>query len=197
MDQNVEIVGKVKDELVDCDKRHRLIVGGRAKGASWSIARNLLLEGMLNPLFIVCVREVQKTIANSVKKLLEETIAMFHWEFFYDTMLNEIRGINGTKFIFHGLREYNADNIKSLEGADRCWVAEAQTISRRSISILRPTIRKEGSVVWWDFNPRYETDPVWIDYIINKDPNAQVCMLNWRDNPWFTSASRMEMERVP
>jgi phage terminase large subunit len=195
MDIDVEIVGKVYDELVEnCDKRHRLIVGGRGKGASWSIARELLLEGMLESLFIVCVREVQKTIANSVKKLLEETIETFKFDFFYTVLNNEIRGLNGTKFIFHGLREYNADNIKSLEGADRCWVAEAQTISRRSINILRPTVRKQGSVIWWDFNPRYETDPVYVDYILNDDPNAKVCLLNWRDNPWFTESLQMEKE---
>ena len=195
MNVKIDVVGKAYRELiVDCDKRHRLIAGGRGKGASWTIARRLLVEGMSESLFMVCVREVQKTIANSVKKLLEETIDAFQLRFFYDPRVNEIRGGNGTKFIFHGLREYNADNIKSLEGADRCWVAEAQTISRRSINILRPTVRKDGSIIWWDFNPRYETDPVYVDYILNKDPNAKVCHLNWRDNPWFTEALKMEKE---
>ena len=195
MNLNVEIVGKVHSELIaECNKRHRIIVGGRGKGASWSIARILLLEGMRQPMFVVCVREVQKTITHSVKKLLDETIDRFQFGFFYESFNNEIRGINGTKFIFNGLHDYNADNIKSLEGADRCWVAEAQTISRRSINILRPTIRKSGSVLWWDFNPRYDTDPIWIDYILNKDPNAQVLWLNWRDNPWFTDALKMERD---
>ena len=195
MNVDMAIVGKVHDTLVtNCNKRHRIIVGGRGKGASWSIARILLLEGMREPLFIVCVREVQKTIAHSVKKLLEETIASFQFDFFYKVFGNEIRGMNGTKFIFHGLHDYNADNIKSLEGADRCWVAEAQTISRRSINILRPTIRKQGSTVWWDFNPRYDTDPIWIDYILNTDPNAEVLWISWRDNPWFTDALVMEKE---
>lgn len=194
MEVNVEIVGKVKDRLVLSNKRHRIIVGGRGKGASWSIARILLIEGMLQPLFIVCVREVQKTIAYSVKRLLEDTVHHFKFEFFYDITINEIRGKNGTKFIFHGLRDYNADNMKSLEGADRCWVAEAQSISRSSINILRPTIRKPGAVIWWDFNPRYETDPIWIDYILNEDPNAEVLWLSWRDNPWFTESLRMEKD---
>jgi len=137
MEQTVEIVAKVKEKLVDnCDKRHRLIVGGRGKGASWSIARVLLLEGMLDPLFIPCVREVQKTIKHSVKKLLEDTIKLFGWEWFYTIQEQEIKGMNGTLFAFFGLHDYNADNIKSLEGADICWVAESQTISRRSINIL-------------------------------------------------------------
>jgi phage terminase large subunit len=191
----IEIVDKVKDTLVDnCKKRHRLIVGGRGKGASWSIARILLMEAMATPLFIVCVREVQKTIQHSVKKLLEDTIKYFGLEFFFDIKVASIDGINGSKFVFYGLQDYNADNIKSLEGADRCWVAEAQTISRRSINILRPTIRKKGSVIWWDFNPRYETDPVYIDYILNNDPNAEVLYLNWKDNPWFTKALKMEKD---
>lgn len=193
--QYVDIIPKVKERLVDnCDKRHRIIVGGRGKGASWSIARIFLVEGMLESLFLVCVREVQKTIAHSVKKLLEDQIKLFHWEWFYKVQETKIVGINGTKFIFNGLRDFNADNLKSLEGADRCWVAEAQTISRKSINILRPTIRKEDSVVYWDFNPRYETDPVYIDYIVNRDPHSAVLWLSYKDNPWFTPALQKEME---
>jgi PBSX family phage terminase large subunit len=191
--QVVQIVDKVAKTLVPSDKRHRIIAGGRGKGASWSIARILLLEGMQEPLFIPCVREVQKTIKYSVKRLLDQTIQDLHLDWWYDSYDNEIRGKNGTLFAFFGLRDYNADNIKSLEGADRCWVAEAQAISRRSINVLRPTIRKDGSVVWWDFNPRYETDPIYIDYITNKDDNAEVLWLSWEDNAWFTDA--LESER--
>lgn len=192
--QQVEIIQKVIDHLVNSDKRHRIIVGGRGKGASWSIARILLLEGMNSPLFIPCIREVQKTIKYSVKKLLDDTIILYNWQWFYKSTDVEIRGKNGTKFIFFGMQEYNADNVKSLEGADRCWVAEAQSISRRSINVLRPTIRKDNSVIWWDFNPRYETDPVYFDYIINKDKYAEVLWLSFEDNPWFTGALAQEME---
>ena len=192
---DIKIIGKVKRELIEtCNKKHRLIVGGRAKGASWSIARILLTEGMSEPLFIVCVREVQKTMKDSVIKLLKDTIKVCNLSFFYKEVNNTIVGLNGTEFVFYGLHDYNADNIKSLEGADRCWVAESQSISRLSINTLRPTIRRDGSVVWWDFNPRYETDPVWIDYIMNKDPNAKVLLLNWRDNPWFTKSSAQDKE---
>ena len=193
-EQEIKIIQKVKDTLVGSNKRHRIIYGGRGKGASWSIARILLLEGMLESLFIPCVREVQKTIKYSVKRLLEDTINHFKWSWFYKIMDTEIRGINGTKFIFLGLQEYNADNIKSLEGANRCWVAEAQSISRRSINLLRPTIRIDDAIIWWDFNPRYEVDPVYVDYILNNDINAKVLLLNWRDNPWFTKSLIMEKE---
>jgi len=194
VDLQIEIVDKVKNILIPSEKRHKIIVGGRGKGASWSIARSLIVKGMSTPSFIVCVREIQKTIAHSVKKLLDDTIKFFNLEFFYKSTNSDIKGLNGTHFIFHGLRDFNADNIKSLEGADDCWIAEAQSISRDSINILRPTIRKDGATIWWDFNPRYETDPIWIDYILNDDPNAEVLWLNWRDNPWFTKSLKMEKE---
>ena len=194
MTQKVQIIQKVKDNLVDTDKRHRVIVGGRGKGASWSIARILLLLGMRDPMFIPCVREVQKTIKYSVKKLLDDTIKDLGWEWFYRSTQTEIVGINDTKFVFFGMQEYNSENVKSLEGADHCWIAEAQTLSRRSVNVLRPTIRKDGSVLWWDFNPRYETDPVYVDYILHDDPHAIVLRLSHADNPWFTKALQQEME---
>lgn len=192
---NIEITQKVLDTLVyNCNKRHRLIGGGRSKTASWSIARILLTRGMQQKRFIPCIREVQKTIKDSVYKLLKETIDKFNLQFFYNVKKTCIEGVNGTEFVFFGMQEYNADNIKSLEGADDCWVAEAQCISRTSLNILRPTIRKERSVIWYDFNPRYETDPIWIDYVLHNDPYAIVLWLNWRDNPWFSEASRQEKE---
>jgi len=195
MQQNVEIIKKIKDELVDnCDARHRIVYGGRGKGASWSIARILLLEAMAEELFIVCVREVQKSIELSVQKLLVDTIKLFGWQFFYKVTKNKIIGNNGSVFVFSGLHEHNSDSIKSLEGADRCWVAEAQSISRASIDILRPTIRKETAVFWWDFNPRYSRDPAWVDYIRNKDPYAKTLFLRHYDNKWFPKSLQQEME---
>ena len=188
MTQLIPIIDKVKDQLVPADKRHKIIYGGRGKGASWSIARILLLEGMSEELFIVCVREVQKSIQYSVQKLLSDTIKLYHWEWFYRVTKNDIRGTNGTLFIFNGLRDHNSDSIKSLEGADRCWVAEAQSISRTSIDILRPTLRKDNAVFWWDFNPRYSSDPIWVDYIRNHDENAVTLFLTWEDNKWFPKA---------
>jgi len=196
MIQEVPIILKVKQELIDnCNERHRIIVGGRGKGASWSIARILLLESMEQTLFNVCVREVQKSIQYSVQKLLSDTIKMFKWEWAYSVTKNEIKSkINDSLFIFSGLHDHNSDTIKSLEGADRCWVAEAQSISRQSIDILRPTIRKENAVFWWDFNPRYSSDPVYVDYIRNKDPNAKVLWLSFKDNKWFPKSLQKEKD---
>lgn len=194
MTQVVPIIKKVKEQLVPADKRHKIIYGGRGKGASWSIARILLLEGMKKELFMVCVREVQKSIEYSVQKLLVDTIKLYHWEWFYRVTKRDIRGINGTLFIFNGLRDHNSDSIKSLEGADRCWVAEAQSISRTSIDILRPTIRKDNAVFWWDFNPRYSSDPIWVDYIRNHDEEAITLFLSHKDNKWFPSSLKKEMK---
>lgn len=191
--QYVEIIPKVL-ELVEAQARHKVIYGGRGKGASWSIARVMLLQGMSEPMFIPCVREYQRSIQYSVKKLLDDTIEMLGWSWWYKSTKNEIVGRNGTKFVFFGMQDFTADRLKSLEGADACWVAEAQTFSRRSISILRPTIRKEGSVIWWDFNPRYDTDPVYQDFILSRRRNSAVLELNWKDNPWFTETMREEME---
>lgn len=193
------IVDKVQRELVDnCDKRYRWIVGGRCKGASYSIARIFLSKLVKESLFAVCVREVQKTIKDSVKKLLEDTIRYAGWEDRYFKIKNtEIVGCSRynrfSRFAFYGLHDYNADNIKSLEGADLCWLAESQSISRNSLNVLRPTIRKPNAEFWGDLNPRYATDPVFADYIERQATNAKVCKLNWRDNPWFNDAMREEM----
>ncbi len=196
MTQEVAVIKKVKDELIDnCDARHRIIYGGRGKGASWSIARILLTEGMIESLFIVCVREVQKSIELSVQKLLVDTIKLFGWQWAYKVTKNKIISrINDTIFVFSGLHEHNSDSIKSLEGADRCWVAEAQSISRTSINILRPTIRKDDAVFWWDFNPRYSSDPIWVDYIRNKDEEAKILFLIHSDNKWFPNSLKKEMK---
>lgn len=201
-DVEFEFVQKFIDKLLYSNKRHKIIVGGRAKTASWSIAQAVLIEGMKRECFVLCIREVQKTLKDSVKKLLSDTIKRKGLDFFYTVKETEIVGINGTRIIFNGMHDYNADNIKSLEGVDICWVAESQSLSRESVNMLRPTIRKDpdpitgapGSTFWWDFNPRYETDPVWIDYIVNNDPNAEVLWLNWRDNPWFPKSLLLEKD---
>ena len=191
---NIEVIDLIQRELMeDCTARHRGAYGGRGTGKSWTFARFCLTMGMADKKFIVCVREVQKSLENSVMKLLADTIDDLGLHWFYKVMKNVIVGKNGTKFVFYGLHEHNSDNIKSLEGADICWVAEAQSISRVSINILRPTIRKEDAIFFWDFNPRYGSDPVYVDYIRNQDPNAKFVKVGWEDNPWFPKS--LEMER--
>lgn len=146
-------------------------------------------------LFVACLREVQKSIQHSVKKLLEDQIVLLKLSDYYKITNTVIESkINNSKIIFNGLHDYNSDNIKALEGVDICWIEEAQSISRKSIDVLRPTIRKDNSFLIWNFNPTYETDPVWIDYIRNKDPEAEVLWLSWRDNPWFNDALRKQKD---
>lgn len=194
MVQKIQVTNKILN-LSKSSKRHLVVVGGRGKSASHSIARILLMQALEQSLFTPCVREIQKTMQYSVKKLLDDLIKKYNLQYFYHSTKTEIScKFNDSLFTFFGLRDCSADNIHALEGADRCWVEEAQSLSRRSINELRPTIRKEGSQIWWNLNPRYKTDPVYFDYITNDDENAEVLWLTWRDNPWFPDALKLEKD---
>lgn len=134
----------------------------------------------------VCIREVQNTIRESVRQLLIDKIQALGLGKFFDPMEGEIRGRNGSLIVFKGMQTYNAENIKSLEDFDIAWVEEAQTFSEKSLRLLRPTIRKDGSEIWFSWNPRHDTDAV--DKFFrggNKPTNSVVCPVNWYDNPWF------------
>lgn len=173
--------------------RYKTIIGGRGKGASWGIARALLILGASKPLRIVCGREFQKSIDDSVHALLKGQIARLGYDAFYDVQKTEINGINGTQFTFHGLK-HNVNNIKSLEGADICWVAEGQAVSNNSWETLIPTIRKDGSEIWTDFNPELEEDDTYQRFVINPPTNSVLIRMSWRDNPWFNAI--LEQERT-
>lgn len=173
--------------------RYKIVVGGRGKGASWGIARALIIKGAEKPLRIVCGREFQKSIDDSVHALLQGQISRLGYDAFYDIQKTQITGINGTEFTFHGLR-HNINNIKSLEGADILWVAEAQTVSNNSWEILIPTIRKDNSEIWADFNPELEEDDTYQRFMVRPPTNCIVIKMSWRDNPWFNSI--LEQERL-
>ena len=140
--------------------RYKAYYGGRGSGKSHSLAAALLIEGAKRPLRILCAREVQRSIKDSVKQLLDDKIEVMDIGSFYTSTRDEIRGQNGTSFIFAGLGQMTAEQIKSMEGIDRVWVEESQTISARSLEILIPTIRKTGSELWFSWNPRHASDPV-------------------------------------
>jgi phage terminase large subunit len=144
---------------------------------------------------VVCIREVQDSIRDSVKQLLSDKIASLGLEAEFEVLEREIRGPNGSLIIFKGMQSYNAANIKSLEAYDVAWVEEAQTLSQHSLDMLRPTLRKEGSELWFSWNPRYKTDPV--DAFFRRFPpeDAISVSINWRDNPWFPDVLRKDMER--
>lgn len=181
--------------------RHRVAFGGRGAAKSWGFAEELLVRGSESPLRILCAREFQKSIRDSVKRLLDDTIERLGLGFgrggngFYESTDNEIRGANGTLFLFHGLHR-NENGIKSLEGIDLCWVEEAHSVSQSSIDILIPTIRKEGSEIWWSYNPKLAKDPV--DKMFRGSgrppPGTILINVNFYDNPFFPEVLRRDME---
>lgn len=173
--------------------RYKVAYGGRGSGKSWGFARALLLQAANKPLRVLCAREVQRSIKNSVHQLLSDQIQALGLGQFYEVLESEIRGLNGSLFVFTGLANNTAESIKSYEGIDRVWCEEAQTISRKSWDILIPTIRKPESEIWVSFNPGLDTDDTYLRYCVNPPENAKVVKLNYMDNPWFSEV--LEIER--
>lgn len=172
--------------------RYKVLYGGRGGMKSWTVARTLLLEGMNKPLRILCARELQKSIKDSVHRLLRDQIKIMGLENYYEVQQTSIKGRNGTEFFFEGLR-HNTAQIKSYEGADRCWIEEAATVSKSSWDVLIPTIRKEGSEIWITFNPELEEDETYQRFVVNPPQDSLVLKVNWSDNPWFPDVLRQEM----
>lgn len=173
--------------------RYKVAYSGRGAAKSWSFARALLIQGVQKPLRILCARETQKSIADSVHKLLSDQIIALGLEDHYTVQKATILGRNGTEFIFAGIRQ-NVSNIKSYEACSRVWVEEAQTVSRHSWNVLIPTIRREGSEIWVSFNPELESDETYQRFVLHPPQSAKVMQLSWRDNPWFPDVLREEME---
>ena len=159
------------------------------------MATQLLLAGLQEKHRILCCREIQKSIKDSVKKLLDDRIDALGLRWFYKSTDTGIIGANGTEFIFAGLR-HNVESVKSMEGITICWIEEAQTVSRDSLEVLKPTIRLEGSIIILTLNPRFIDDPVYEDFLQGERPDANVLQLNWQDNPWLTDVLRAEMEHM-
>ena len=174
--------------------RYKVARGGRGSAKSWSFARALLIQGVSEPVRVLCTREVQNSIKDSVHKLLKDQVSMLGLERFYRVLDTEIRGINGTEFIFSGLSTQTVDSIKSFEGIDRCWVEEGQSVQKRSWDILIPTIRKPGSEIWVSYNPELETDETHQRFTIHPPESCKNVLINWSDNPWWNDI--MEQERL-
>jgi len=181
----------VKLECLFKKSRYKVLWGGRGGAKSWGIARALLILGTKSPLRILCAREFQTSIKDSVHKLLSDQVVALGLTDFYEVIDRTIRGKNGTEFNFVGLKN-NVANVKSYEGIDICWVEEAQTVSSRSWDVLVPTIRKEGSEIWISFNPELESDATYQRFILHKPENALIQKINWSDNPWFPETLNME-----
>ena len=188
---NVEVPRKLKPLLYP--KRYKGAYGGRGGAKSHFMAEQVILRAYMKPSRIVCIREVQNSIKDSVKQLLTDKIEKFGLMPWFEILEGEIRGPNGSIIVFKGMQSYNASNIKSLEGYDIAWVEEAQTLSQHSLDLLRPTLRKEGSELWFSWNPRYKTDPVDMFFRKNPPSEATSVLINWYDNPWFPEVLRREM----
>ena len=174
-------------------KRYKIARGGRGSGKSWGVARALLLQGRANPLRILCTREVQKSIKDSVHKLLSDQIQALGLGAFYEVLDNEIRGKNGTEIVFGGLATHTIESIKSFEGCDRVWIEEGQAVRKRSWDVLIPTIRKPGSEIWVTYNPELDTDETHQRFL-ESDDDTIVVEMNYMDNPWFSEV--LEKERI-
>lgn len=173
--------------------RYKVAHGGRGSGKSWAFARALLIIGAQRPIRVLCTREVQKSIKDSVHKLLSDQIKNLGLSKKYEILETTIRGSNGTEFLFSGLSSTTAESIKSYESVDICWVEEGQSISKRSWDILTPTIRKAGSEIWISLNPELETDETYVRFIESPPPDSIVVQVNYTDNPWFSK--ELEAER--
>lgn len=165
-------------ELLNPEWRYLIYYGGRSSGKSNSTALALILRGRKDKLRILCTREVQNTIKDSVHKLLSDIIEQNGF-IDYEITKDSIRNTKtGTEFIFKGLR-HNTNEIKSTEGIDICWVEEAQSITEQSIDILTPTIRKPGSQIIFTFNRFNELDPVFVKFVMNKTPDTYIKKVNY------------------
>ena len=177
--------------------RYKRAWGGRGSGKSHMFAEMMLEEHIINQAqSSVCVREIQKSLNQSVKRLLEMKIQEMNAGAYFEVQDAVIKSKKADgRIIFQGMQNHTADSIKSLEGYDRAWVEEAQSLSQTSLDLLRPTIRKPGSELWFTWNPRQASDPV--DLLLRgptPPKDATVIRVNYADNPWFPSVLKDEME---
>ena len=175
--------------------RYKVAYGGRGSTKSWTFARIIAFRASIEPLRVLCARETQKAIAESVHEVLKDQIAAIgladQYEFKADSIEHKV---TGSRFVYTGLKQHTAANLKSYENFDICWVAEAHKVSKVSWDILEPTIRKAGSEFWIDLNPELDTDETYDRFVLNPPKGAIVAHVNWRDNPWWNDI--LEQQRL-
>jgi phage terminase large subunit len=175
--------------------RYKGVKGGRGSGKSHFFAEAMIEAHIVGDGDSVCIRENQKSLDQSVKKLLESKIVNLNAGAYFEVQDQRIFDKQGGRIVFQGMAAHTAESIKSLEGFKRAWVEEAQTLSQKSLDMLRPTIRLPDSELWFSWNPRYATDPV--DVFLaeeNRPPGSIIIEANYPDNPWFPDVLRDEME---
>jgi len=193
---NIKVNAWFPSKLKDLFRPHRykIAYGGRGSGKSWAFARALLIKGSQEKTRILCAREVQKSIKQSVHQLLCDQIQDLQLGSFYEVLDTEIRGANGTLISFAGLASHTVESVKSFEGCDVVWIEEAQTVCKKSWTILIPTIRKNDSEIWLSFNPALDTDETYIRFVENTPPNSMCVKINYNDNKHFPGV--LEKERA-
>lgn len=174
-------------------RRYKVFYGGRGGAKSWTFADALVTIALERRVRILCGRELQVSIADSVHRLLIDRINARGLDPFFQWTNTGVTSVTGSEFIFKGLR-HNISEIKSLEGIDICWVEEAQKVSKASWELLIPTIRKEGSEIWLSFNPGTPYDETWQRFVVTPPHDALVRKVTYRDNPWFSAT--LEAERA-
>ena len=175
--------------------RYKGAWGGRGSGKSHFFAELAVEESIRRKVDIVCLREVQKSLKFSVKKLIESKIEALNAGAYFEVQQEQIKSKHGGNIIFQGMQDHTSDSIKSLEGFGIAWFEEAQSASQRSLDLLRPTIRAPGSELWFSWNPNQATDP--IDALLRSDdppPGAVIVRANYADNPWLPVELLVEME---
>lgn len=190
VEMKIPPVFKALDDPYD----YYVIKGGRGSAKSESVGRKLLLKGIESKRKIVCGREFQSSIKESVYDMLGDFVSTYHLEKFYTVLKTEIIGANGTTFSFTGLR-HSINSIKSMYDVDDFWGEEAQTFSANTFKILLPTIRKPGSRLYFTMNPDLEEDPAYQTLVVNPPPNTLVLTVNHDQNPYFPERLRHLMEK--
>lgn len=175
--------------------RFRICFGGRGGARSWSFARGLIIRAFKKKTRIVCAREFQNSIDESIHQLLCDQIETMGLGYFFDPKKREITGANGSAFVFAGLKT-NITKMKSFEGADICYIEEAENISKRSLEVLIPTIRRPGSEIWAAFNPNLATDEFYKYFITNTPDDALLIKTTYKDNPWFPKPLKKAREHL-
>lgn len=178
-------------EFLFTPARYKVAYGGRGGAKSWSFVRALLLRAFERKTRILCAREIQNSIKESVHQLIKDQIHALGMEDFFNVSATAIVGLNGSEFIFEGLR-HNVDNIRSKEGIDIAAVFEAKNVSKASWEVLIPTIRKDASEIWVEFNPELDTDETYKRFVLHPPTNAIVRKINWSENPWFPEVLKQE-----
>lgn len=175
--------------------RFIVFYGGRGSGKSFNIARALILRAYTKPIRVLCCREIQKSISDSVIQMLADQIEMLNLKPFFEVQKTQIIGRNGSRFTFAGLKT-NITSIKSMTGIDVVWVEEGENVSKESWDVLIPTIREDGSQIIVSFNPKNLLDDTYQRFVINPPERCCSILVNWQDNPYFPKELMEDMKQM-